>query len=279
MAEKIKLNMYDIAITIVNYKMTEDIRQLLESLKKDLYGSQLKVQVVIIDNTPQDGCWLMLKNNFPEVKYLPQDYNIGFGRAHNIGIKSVEAKYYFILNPDVQFPEGEKVLQRLFDFMETNPKIGLIAPKLLNSDNSLQYSCYRFPTSLIPLLRRSSLGTKSKYKKMVDSYLMKDFDHKKTQPVDWVMGSAMFARGQVLKEMGMFDDQFFMYFEDCDLCRRFWEAHWPVYYVYDIKIIHRHGKGSAKIPGFFKSIIKNPLTRVHIISWLKYCWKWRGQET
>lgn len=271
--------MFDIAITIVNYNMTEEIRQLLESLKNDLLNSNLKIQVVVVDNTPQDGCWLMLKNNFPEVKYLPQDYNLGFGKAQNVAIKSVEAKYYFILNPDVIFSEGEKVLQRLWDFMEANPKIGMIGPKLLNNDNTLQYSCYRFPTSLIPLLRRSSLGDKPKFKKMVDKYLMKDFDHNKTQAVDWLMGSAMFARGTALKEIGLFDDRFFMYFEDCDLCRRFWEAHYPVYYVYDIKIKHRHSKGSAAVPGLFQSIIKNSLTRIHIMSWLKYWWKWRGQET
>lgn len=267
--------MFDIAIILVNYRMTEDIRQLLTSLKEDSVGSQLEVKVAVVDNTPEEGAWLMLKNNFPEVKYLPQDRNFGFGRAQNIGLQSVEAKYYFILNPDTIFPSGEKVLERLYDFMEKHPKIGMIGPKLLNSDSSLQYSCYRFPSFWMPLYRRSSLGLKPRHKKKVEKYLMKDFDHKKTQPVDWLMGSAMVVRGEALKQVGLFDERFWMYFEDCDLCQRFWEAHWPVYYVHDIKIKHHHGKGSAKVPGLFRSIIKNPLTRVHIFSWLKYMWKWR----
>ena len=267
--------MFDIAITIVNYKMTEDIRELLACLKEDLAGSDLKAQIVVVDNTPEEGAWLMLKNNFPEVKYLPQSGNIGFGRAQNIGLRAVEARYYFILNPDVIFPAGERVLPRLFEYMEANPKIGLVGPKLLNNDGTLQFSCYRFPSFWIPLYRRSSWGQKKKNKKKVDNYLMKNFEHNRAKPVDWLMGSAMFARGQALQQVGLFDERYFMYFEDCDWCRRFWEAHWPVYYVHDIKIRHRHGKGSANVPGFFRSMSRNPLTRVHITSWLKYMWKWR----
>lgn len=268
--------MIDIVVTIVNYKMAEEIRRLLESLKKDMAGTNLKTQITVVDNTPGDGAWLMLKNNFPEVKYLAQDYNLGFGAGQNVALKHLEAKYYFILNPDTIFPAGEYVLQRLLEFMEAHPKIGLIAPKLLNKDGTLQYSCYRFPDFFIPLYRRSNLGLRPGNKKKVDHYLMKDFDHNSTRPVDWLMGSAMFVRGEALKRIGLFDERYFMYFEDCDLCRRFWETHWPVYYVHDIKIIHRHGKGSAQVPGFWRSIWQNRLTRVHIISWFKYMWKWRG---
>ncbi|MBI5023119.1 MAG: glycosyltransferase [Candidatus Magasanikbacteria bacterium] len=205
--------MFDIAVTIVNYKMAEDIRDLLHSMKSDSADSNLKVQIVVVDNTPEEGAWLMFKNNFPEVKYLPQE--------------------------------------------------------------PLQYSCYRFPDFWIPLYRRSSLGEFKKNRRKVARYLMNDFNHERNQPVDWIMGSAMFARASALEQTGLFDERYFMYFEDCDLCRRFWDANWPIYYIHDIKIKHRHGKGSAKVPGFLSSIMKNPLTRVHITSWLKYMWKWR----
>jgi len=271
--------MNDIAVIIVNYKMKDEIRGLLLSLKSDSIGSIVKVQAVIVDNTPEEGMRLMLTKNFPDVKYLPQDNNLGFGKAQNIGLKSVETKYYFILNPDVIFPNGERVLQRLYEFMEARPKIGLCAPKLLNIDSSLQFSCSRFPSFWMPFFRRSFLGKSPRNQAKIKKYLMKDFDHNSTRPVDWLMGSALFARGTALKQVGLFDERYFMYFEDCDLCRRFWNAHWPVYYVYDIKLMHRHIQGSAKVTGFFKSMIKNPLTRIHIISWLKYMWKWRGIST
>lgn len=267
--------MFDIAITIVNYKMAEEIRQLLESLKQDLVGSSLRVQVIVVDNTPDDGTWLMLKNIFPEAKYLPQDYNLGFGRAQNVGLAAAEAKYYFILNPDVVFEPGGRILEKMFQFMEANPRVGMAAPKLLNSDGTLQYSCFRFPFFWMPLFRRSSLGQRRGFSRRVNKFLMKEYNHEGERPVDWVMGSAMFARGEALQQVGNFDERYFMYFEDCDLCRRFWQAHWPIYYLGGIKIRHRLGKGSAKVPGFLRSMLKNQLTRIHISSWLKYMWKWR----
>ncbi|MEK9158872.1 MAG: glycosyltransferase family 2 protein [Patescibacteria group bacterium] len=274
--------MVDIAIIIVNYKTEDDVRNLLLDLRKDLASSNLKTQVVVVDNTPGNGMWLDVKNGFPEVKYLPQDYNWGFGKSQNIGIQSVEAKYYFILNPDISFGESKNVLDELYEFMETHSKLGLIGPKLLNLDGSLQYSCFRFPSFWIPFYRRSKAGEWRRNKKKVDKYLMKDFEHNKTQPVDWLIGSALFIRAEALRQAGPayrqaggFDENFFMYFEDCDLCRRFWEHHWPVYYYHEVSLIHRHSKASAKVQGFWQSMIKNPLTRTHIISWIKYMWKWR----
>lgn len=267
--------MFDIAVIIVNYKMAEEIRQLLESLKQDLVGSTLSVQVTVVDNTPDDGTWLLLKNIFLEAKYLPQNYNLGFGRAQNVGMASVDAKYYFILNPDVVFEPGECALGKLYRFMEANPLVGMAAPKLLNSDGTLQHSCYHFPSFWMPLFRRSSLGQRRCFSRRVNEFLMKGYNHEGERPVDWVMGSAMFVRAEALQQVGGFDERYFMYFEDCDLCRRFWQAHWLVYYLGGIKIRHRHGKGSAKVPGFLRSIFKNKLTRIHISSWLKYMWKWR----
>lgn len=267
--------MHDIAVIVVNYKMEEDVRQLLTSLQKEIKASGLSVAPVLVDNTPANGLWLDIKNNHPEVKYLPQNYNWGFGRSQNIGWQSVEAKYYFVLNPDVVFPDNGRALMALYRFMEDNLMMGMVGPKLLYPDNTLQYSCYRFPNFWIPFYRRSSFGEWGKNKKKVAKYLMKDFDHEKTQPVDWVMGSAMFIRGEQLKKINGFDERFFMYFEDCDLCRRFWEEHLPVYYFHQAELLHRHTKASAKVQGFFRSMLHNPLTRIHIISWLKYMWKWR----
>lgn len=160
--------------------------------------------------------------------------------------------------------------------MEAHPRIAIVGPKILYPDGSLQYSCYRFPTFWHPIFSRTQWGQKGMGKKMHEFLLMKDFDHNRTMPVDWIMGSAMFARGAAIKEVGVFDDRFWMYYEDSDWCRRMWEAGWAVYYVHNIKIEHVHNRDSAKIPGAFKALLKNNLARVHVVSWLKYMWKWRG---
>jgi GT2 family glycosyltransferase len=107
---------------------------------------------------------------------------------------------------------------------------------------------------------------------------MKDFDHNETRPVDWVLGAAMLVRKETVDKVGWFDPRYFMYLEDCDWCHSMWEYHWPVYYVHDIVILHRHERQSAKIPGIFKALIKNRTSRTHLISWFKYIWKWRKKH-
>lgn len=268
--------MYDINIVIVNYKMKDDINKCLSSLFADFADDKLNVHVVVVDNASGDGIEPWLRVAYPEVQCLQLQKNLGFGAAQNAGIKSASAKYQFVLNPDTYFFPGSHTLKKLYLWMETHPKIGMIGPKMLYPDGALQYSCYRFPTFWQPLFSRTKFGTAGQGKKINDYALMKDYDHNRTQPVDWLMGSAMFVRAALLDKVGLFDENFFMYYEDSDWCRRFWEHGFPVYYVHDIVIQHVHGRGSAKIPGVLNAVIKNKLARVHIISWLKYMWKWRG---
>ncbi len=270
--------MFDINITIVNYNTKEDVERCLVSVLSEIANSNLIVNVTVIDNASSDNIVGMLYQKFPTVRCMANFENMGFGKAHNYGIKSNAAKYHFILNPDTRIGEGQNALRRLYDFMEANPKIGLVGPKLVYPDGSLQYSCYRFPSFWHPIISRTKYGEWSWLKKHHDKALMKDFNHDETIPVDWVMGSAMFARADALERVGLFDEQFWMYYEDSDLCRRLWEAGWPIYYVHDVVVEHAHGRGSAKVAGTVMALIKNKLARVHLLSWLKYMWKWRGNH-
>lgn len=271
-------SMVDLSIVIVNYKMKADIEKCLASLFSDIAESGLPVDVVVVDNASGDGIDAWLKETYPAVRCIMLEENIGFGRAQNLGLQSCDASYYMVLNPDTSLYPGQHTLQRIHAYMEQHPKIGLIGPKILYPDGSLQYSCYRFPTFWQPLFSRTKLGQKGKGRRTQDRTIMKDFDHQRTQPVDWVMGSAMVVRRSAMKEVGMFDERFWMYYEDTDWCRRMWETGWPVYYVHDIMLEHVHGRRSAKVPGILQALLKNKLTRVHIISWLTYMWKWRGNH-
>lgn len=268
--------MYDINIVIVNYKMKSDIEKCFASLFPDFANDNLKVNVVVVDNASEDGIGEFLHSRYSQVQLVALPKNIGFGGAQNRGLQAVEAKYHFILNPDTYFLPGGHVLKNLFNFMEGHPKVGMVGPKMLYPDGSLQYSCYRFPTFWQPLFSRTKFGAKGRGKIANDHALMKDFDHDRTQPVDWLMGSAMFARASALKEVGNFDDRIFMYYEDSDLCRRFWEAGWPVYYLHSVSLQHAHHRESAKVPGVFRALLKNKMARAHVKSWLYYMWKWRG---
>lgn len=270
--------MRDITITIVNYKMKEDIEKCLSSLLKDYSSSGLNVQITVVDNASGDDIEKFIAEKFPNVKCVMNEENHGFGRAHNIGIKAFPAKYHFILNPDTYFPTGQNAVRRLYDYMEQNPRVGLVAPKLVYPDESLQYSCYRFPGFWHPFFRRTKYGESRSGRRRNSHLLMHDFSHNETIPVDWVMGSAMFARGNMIAEVGYFDENFWMYYEDSDLCRRLWEKGYPVYYLHDVILHHTLTRGSASTPGIIRAIIKNPLVRSHIRSWLRYMWKWRGNS-
>ena len=267
--------MYDVNITIVNYKMRDDIEGCLSSLFFDIKNSSLKVIVHVVDNSGnEDGIKDLIEKKYPQVKYIDLGANVGFGKAQNIGLKKAEAKYYLPLNPDIEFIEGQNTIQRIFDYMEENEKVGIVGPKTLNMDGSIQYTCNRYFDFLDQIARRLGLDKKSSYfKRKVDKYLMKDFDHDRTVKVDWVIGSFMFLRGGIAKELGFFDDRFFMYFEDCDLCRRMWYRGFEVVYLHDIAVRHGHRRDSVGGSPLL-SIFTNKVTRIHIKSWLQYFLKW-----
>lgn len=274
--------MKDIHIVFLNYLMKADILAALGSLEKDIVESEYDVQITVADNSEnKDGIKEDIAQHFPRVQYIDCGGNVGFGKGNTVGMQSVSARYYFILNPDTIIPDNSHTVDRIIQFMDAHPKIGAIGPKLLNMDGSLQYSCYRFdlPSILVKPFKQINFDKKfSLVRKYTERLLMKDFDHQSTRAVDWVLGAAMVVRKEVIDEIGWFDEQFFMYMEDCDWCHRMWEAGWPVYYVHDIIIAHRHARDSAKVPGAFKAIFKNKLARIHLASWLKYLKKWRGNH-
>lgn len=263
--------------------MKDDIIRAADSVFKDIANCHYDIQVTVADNSEnKDNIKEALREKFGDkVKYIDCGGNIGFGAGNTIGFKATPARYYFAINRDTIIPENSKVVERIIKFMDEHPKIGCIGPKLLNMDGTLQYSCYRFdlPSILIKPLKQINFDKKYSWvKKHADKLEMKDFDHDETRPVDWVLGAAMVVRQEVIDEVGWFDDRYFMYLEDADWCRRMWEANWPVYYVHDIVIMHMHARASAQVPGAFRAFFKNKLARIHFVSWLKYLWKWKGNN-
>ncbi|MBI5222753.1 MAG: glycosyltransferase family 2 protein [Candidatus Magasanikbacteria bacterium] len=276
--------MNDINIVLLNYLCKNDIIRAVDSLVRDIADCPYSARITVTDNSEnRDGLKEELKAKFsmPFVKYINCGGNIGFGKGNTVGFKDTPARYYFALNRDTIIPENSRVIERLIKYMDDHPRIGCIGPKLVNLDGSLQYSCYRFdlPSILIKPLKQISFDRKYKWvKKHADKLIMKDFDHNETRPVDWVLGAALVVRKEVVDRIGWFDDRYFMYIEDCDWCHTMWEHGWPVYYVHDIVIKHMHARESAKVPGIIKALFRNKLARIHLNSWIRYLWKWRGKH-
>lgn len=267
--------MHDINVVIVNYKSKDQVDKCLKSLFNDIRNTELKVNVTVVDNASEDGIELLLKNHYINVNCIRNEDNFGFAKAQNAGMQDANAKYHFVLNPDTVLVQGEALIKKLHDFMENNPQVGIVGPKIMYPDGTRQNSCFRFPKFLQPVYSRTKLGKIGNGKKTADRYFMRDFEHDETIPVDWIMGAAMFVRQTAVDEIGLMDERFWMYAEDSDWCRRMWEKGWQVFFVHNVMLQHEHGRGSAKVDGIIKSLLVNKLARAHLKSWLQYMWKWK----
>jgi GT2 family glycosyltransferase len=277
----IKIHMKDITIVFVNLFMKDDILRAIASIYEDISDCSFNIQITVCDNSENVDNIKEALTAFPGVHYIDCGGNVGFGKANTIGFTHTPSRYYFALNRDTIIPSDSKTIERLIRFMDEHTHIGCIGPKLLNTDGTLQYSCYRFDLSSMLVKPLKHLNFEKKYaiaKKYADRLEMKDFDHMDTRPVDWVLGAAMIVRQEVVDDLGFFDERYFLYLEDCDWCHMMWDAGWPVYYVHDIVIEHVHARASSKVPGIFRALLKNKTARLHLASWCKYIWKWRGKH-
>ncbi|MFA5935833.1 MAG: glycosyltransferase family 2 protein [Patescibacteria group bacterium] len=261
-----------ITFVTVCYRTPGLIRQLLKGFEDAKLA--FPFEYILVDNAAGDGTGAMVRERFPWVTMIDAPGNIGFGAGNNIAFRQAKGEYVMLVNPDLTVFAGE--LEKLFAFAEAHPDIGLIGPKLLNPDRSLQRSFHRFPSPIIPILRRSGLGRTRWGRRKIDAYLMQDADPSQTQDVDGLFGAAILMRRPALEAIGHFDETFFMYFEDVDLCRRAWEKGWRVTYFPASEFVHYHQRES-EVKGVTQ-LLTNRVLREHIKSAFHYFWKYRGKK-
>lgn len=253
----------DISIIVVNYKSKDKLINCLESISNsDLAG--LNYEIIIVENASGDN--LLDLNKIIDFKLVISNINLGMGGGNNLGIKESKGEFILILNPDTIL--DPKAIKILFNYIKNNTDVYIVGPKLLNPDLSLQYSCAHFPRFWTPIFRRTFLGIF--FKKHLDWFLLKDYSHDIIKEVDWMLGSCL-----LIKREGFsgFDERFFMYFEDIDICHQAWNRGGKVVYNPEAKVIHHHARGSAQGP-WYLSIFKDRLFREHLRSWWKYFRKW-----
>lgn len=266
-------NMKDsLFIAIINYKTPDLLKQCIDSILKN--NPTLERKILVIDNFSEDSSLAIMRKTFPRIKVLASQYNSGFGRAINWGINNApsDARYLLFLNPDIIIREN--ALSKMIEFMDNHPDIALIGPKLLNPDLTVQSSCRRFMTPKLIFYRRTFLGRFGFARKALRNFLMEDIDHSKIQDVNWIFGACMLVRAAAIRDVGQMDERYFLYFEDMDWCRRFWEKGWRVTYYPEAEMVHYHRRDSAKESGF--SILFNKAARIHIVSAIKYFIKFFG---
>jgi GT2 family glycosyltransferase len=257
--------MMDVSIIILNYKSRGLLKQCLRGLLT--LSVDFQYEIIVVDNNSGDGTDEMMRREFPAVLFFQAGENRGFAAGNNLGIKHAQGRYFLIMNPDISILNN--TLEKMFSFMERHDRVGIAAPKLLNPDGSTQTSCRRFPSPSIIFLRRTPFGKLPSAEKRLRHYLMLDVEHDNNMYVDWVLGACMLVRRAAMERVGMMDERFFLYFEDVDWCRRFWELDFPIAYLgAEAELIHFHQRLSAVNPGL-KGVFSYA-TRVHLASGVKY---------
>lgn len=234
----------DLSVIIVSWNSKEFLRQCLQSVYKTT--RKVKVEVWVIDNGSSDGSQEMVRNEFPNVKLVCSSSNLGFAKANNIGIKKSTARYLSLVNPDIKILNG--CMDRLFAYMDKNPIVGIVGPRILNLDMSLQMSAYGFPNIWNSLCNALGLDKFFPKLKLFRGPYKKYWPYDKVLSVDVVSGCFWMVRREAFSQVGLLDEDFFMYREDFDLCKRFRKKGWDVVYFPEAQAIHYGGGSSSNAP-------------------------------
>jgi len=231
----------DVAVSIVAYRQSrEEIAALLHSLSR----TGLSIQVTVVDNSEASDLREIVEA--ADATYIHVPENIGFGAGHNLAIRETlsRAKYHAVINPDISFDSD--VLQALYDFMELHPDVGQVMPAIYNSDGTEQRLAKRLPTPFDLFMRRF-LGPFGKkiFSHRWDRYEVRDLDLSVPCEIPCLSGCFMFLRSSVLQQVGLFDERFFLYMEDFDLCRRVGSASKTVLNP-KVAVTHGYQKGSYR---------------------------------
>lgn len=258
---------------ILNYQTRGMLRQCLKYIR----AAKIKIpyELIVIDNASNDGSVEMVRHEFPEAKLLPQEKNLGYAGANNIGLEAAEGDYIMLLNADVLTLNNG--VEEMIDYLDKNSNIALLGPRLLNPDRTPQISCFRYYQWYTPILRRTPLGQTGFGQAELADTFMQDKNLEEIQDVDWLLGGAIMIRKSALPTIGLLDTRYFLYFEDMDWCRATQAAGQRVVYFPRVSFIHFHGRGSDAWPWFLGPLHK--LSRIHIRSAVKYFMKWRAIES
>ena len=232
----------DLSIVIVNWNAGDYLRKCLESIYVN--SEALALEILVVDNGSSDGSVEMLRERFPNVALIENKDNPGFGAANNQALKGCASDFVLILNPDTEVSAG--ALAAMVNFLRQNAKVGAVGAKLLNANKTIQLTCARnFPTILSEFFWLTTLVRRFPENRIIGGYLMSYWDHNDKREVDCLSGACIMARLEVLRKLDYFDEDYFIYGEDVDLCYRIKKAGWQIWYLPEAEITH-YGGGSSR---------------------------------
>jgi N-acetylglucosaminyl-diphospho-decaprenol L-rhamnosyltransferase len=220
----------DVSVSLVNTNSRELLLACLESLP----GRDL--EIVVLDNASEDGSAAAVRERFPAVRVIEQRHRAGFGANHNTVIRATTGRYVFVLNEDTTSEDWG--FERMVAHLDENPRVGALGPRLVYPDGRPQASAWRFPSPGVAALGLLTLGRAG----------ILQSRGSETREVDWAMAAALLVRRAALDEVGLFDEEFFIYSEETDLLRRLRRAGWRTQYFPQVTVVHHESQFSAGIP-------------------------------
>jgi N-acetylglucosaminyl-diphospho-decaprenol L-rhamnosyltransferase len=237
--------MASIDVVIINYNTCHHLQACLDSIDREAAN-----KLVVVDNDSSDGSVEMVRSKYPWVTLYPNSTNNGYGPAANQAIAGCTAPYVLLLNSDVRLKPG--TLEALSRYLDQHPGTAIVGPRLVNSDGTLQASCYPFPVPLDTFLENSTFAIFfgrliRRYVPGIRGLYWRTWPHDSPRIVPWVKGAALAIRREAFNAVGGFDESFFMYFEDADLCRRMKKAGWEVHFAPVTTVVHIGGASTEQV--------------------------------
>ncbi len=231
--------MTPIAVGIVNRNTRDLLRACIQGILM-----QAPCDLVIVDNASSDGSAEMVRAEFPNATLIHNAKNLGYGAGANQAMAACAAEYMLLLNSDTRVPRGAP--QLLSDFLDRNARVAIACPRLMNPDGTLQRSCFPFPTPLDVFLDLTNIARLMRFVPVLQGRYLRTWNHMQARPVPWACGAALAIRRKAFEAVGGFDESFFMYYEEVDLCYRLAQAGWQVHFTPETEITHMGGTSTRQ---------------------------------
>ena len=235
--------MLDVSIIVVNWNARGLLARCLQCVASTV--KQISYEVIVVDNGSSDGSQEMVKRDFPQVRLIENEKNVGFATANNQGMAIAQGRYVLLLNSDAFVNEG--TLDTMVAFMDEHPDAGMAACKLLYEDGTVQPSASHFPSLETEFYTAVGLEKLFPTSRVFGKYQMRYWDHNDMREVDVILGAFMLVRREAIDQVGMMDPSFFMYSEEVDWCYRFKKAGWKIYSTPETDAVHIWGGTSQQV--------------------------------
>ena len=233
----------DLSIIIVNWNTRDYLHRCLESIRRNPPTDEF--EVVVVDNASSDGSADMVRSRYGgEVTLIANDRNAGYAKGNNQGIEAARGEYILLLNPDTEVKTF--ALDNLLGFAKDHPEAAAVGCRLVGTDYQVQLSCRSFPYPLAILFEYTRLSRIFPWSRFFSAYRMTWFDHAHEMEVDQPMGSCLLLSRKAIEDIGVFDTDFPIFFNEVDWCYRAKQKGWKIYFIPDAEVVHLGGASTRQ---------------------------------